>query len=512
MFGHRTNAQKRQDEKIRKEQKTAKKKEREAQANMSESEKRERKKKVAAEKRKQAKEKAREKDKVISERWKLGGKALEVVEEYKYLGIEMGKTSGRWNSVLNRKLASVEEKIRLVARSGFKSGRAKARVCVKVWKAMIRPIFEYGLEMIFCPQNTMRKIETAQHRMACRILGLSTEFTSQTFARNELGLEPVKLRQESLQLRWWWRLATANKDRLLYKVWRQRCMDVRNMGNGDRRDSTGKMSACVKLREVMVKNGFEDEWNDPTLAEAITQGEWMKRVAEAMKKREEEETEKGVKSCAERGWMSEEHARKVMQGAKMFKPYLDCANRSKGTWLKTKLRSNKLELFDVIGEQHKPQWPPQLRTCWLCHKEVEDTAHFVSKCDAYKDEREKYIETVKERLTNECGREGERVMNEIQWNDANELANIILSTSATELKDKATAATIDRASMNYIAKIWKIRCDRLGGETKIKEGQLYIENEKKEKEKEKEKKEKEKNEMNENRRRKRKRNKKRQKK
>ena len=85
-----------------------------------------------------------------------------------------------------------------------------------------------------------------------------------------------------------------------------------------------------------------------------------------------------------------------------------------------------------------------------------------------------FIATVQERLKKEGGDEGERLMNETKWDDANDIADLVLSANTIGIKNKATAEAINRASMNYIAQIWKKRCERLGGETKIRDGQLQI--------------------------------------
>jgi hypothetical protein len=286
----------------------------------------------------------------------------------------------------------------------------------------------------------------------------------------------MELRQENLQLRWWWRLAATDKNRLLYKVWMKRCeqvrkiRDMKNMG-----EEEGRMSACVKMKEVLTRNGFEREWNDPTSTTETLQGEWITKIEEEMKKREEIARKKGIERCVERGCMSREHAEKVITQVLTFQPYLDCAN-NEGTWLKTRLRSNQLYLFDILGKQQQPQWSHSLRTCWICHKEEEDVRHFVVGCTEYEEERKKYVEIVKEGLKNEGKEEGQKIIQNTQWEDKDSLIAMILSTNENSIKNKDIAAMINRASMSYLSKIWKKRNEKLGGTITIIHGQIQIEN------------------------------------
>jgi hypothetical protein len=142
----------------------------------------------------------------------------------------------------------------------------------------------------------------------------------------------------------------------------------------------GELSTCKIMKEVLMKNGFEKEWKDITLAAQETQQEWVQKVELAMKEREKQATEEGIERTVKRGQMSREHAEKVMSESLTFKTYLDCANRSNGTWLKTRLRANQIDLFDVLAQRESPQWPEGFSRCWLCHNSKENVQHFVIEC------------------------------------------------------------------------------------------------------------------------------------
>lgn len=377
--------------------------------------------------------------------WNLGGKKLEIVEEYKYLGLEMGRDIARWRTVLNRKIITAEQVMRRVIVSGFRRGHMKAEQCVKIWKGLIRPILEYGLEVISGPKATMKKLETVQHKMGCAILGLPTS-TSATYVRSELGLVQIATRQDDLRLRWWRRLAVSKQNRLLYKIWMKRCEQVREMR------TRGRLSICVKLKEVLLKHGFENEWMDPMSVTDISLQQWEKRVEDAMKEHEQKIIEEKKEENREK---LGEQMEKVVLEEPSFKAYLRNRNTGDGVWLQSRCRSNMLRVLDVIGRQQRPEQEREQRMCKMCNREEETVMHFVARCTSYTQQRQQLIQIAQQRLRNECedGTEVERQMN---WNNSDTIADIAMAMSNIDMDEK-TAAKLNRAGMNYLSAIWKER-------------------------------------------------------
>ena len=360
----------------------------------------------------------------------------------------MGRDSARWRTVLNRKIITAEQVMRRVIVSGFRRGHMKAENCVKIWKGLIRPILEYGLEVISGPKATMKKLETVQHKMGCAILGLPTS-TSATYVRSELGLVAITTRQDDLRLRWWRRLATSKENRLLHKIWKMRCEQVREMRGPQ---SRGRLSLCVNLKTVLMKHGFEDEWNNPMRVTEISQEEWERKIESTMKEHEKKMIEeKKMESREKLG----EQIDKVILEEPSFKIYLRNSNRGDGVWLQTRCRSNMLRVADVIGYQQKKVEIDEDRICKICKTERETVLHFVSRCTAYTQQRQQLKNIAQQRLREECedGREVERQMD---WTDSNTIADIAMAMSTIKMKD-TTAASLHRAGMNYLSIIWKER-------------------------------------------------------
>ena len=401
-----------------------------------------------------------QRDRWSRQSWKLAGEKLLVVREYKYLGIEMGNERARWSSVVKRKLTTAEMQMRILVHSGCKQGHLRPRSSVQAWKTLVRPILEYGLEIIKCTKAEMQQMERIQNYIGRRILGVP-ECTSATFVRNELGLETIAARQEMLQLRWWWRLANADTERLMYKVFTHRCEQVRTMRQ---RKEKGRDSCCVALRDVMVKHGFEAEWNDPTLLIGVTQEEWNTRVDAACSEEAKAVTREGIERG--RGRMHKDVDR-IMSEEPMFKDYLDEVSRSEGTRLKTLLRANALQLMGVIGKWSGQQWPESLQRCWLCATEEEDATHFVARCPAFAAERTTFVSIVRQRIHEEM------MDRQLEWTEAQTISDIVLSSQAIKMNEN-TARSVNKTSRNYLCAIWRKRNELFGGEPKIVNKELIF--------------------------------------
>jgi hypothetical protein len=81
-------------------------------------------------------------------RWMLSGKVLELVGEYKYLGVETGKRvrSGRWNTLLQRLYRQAKSALSLLMYRAGGSDGLSATLTQRMWVAEGRPLVEYGCE------------------------------------------------------------------------------------------------------------------------------------------------------------------------------------------------------------------------------------------------------------------------------------------------------------------------------------------------------------------------------
>ncbi len=82
--------------------------------------------------------------------WVLGGRRLELVNEYKYLGAEAGKSSGaagRWNSLMLRLHGKAKCALAALMYQCGGSNGLRPRAAIAHWKSSVRPVCEYACEL-----------------------------------------------------------------------------------------------------------------------------------------------------------------------------------------------------------------------------------------------------------------------------------------------------------------------------------------------------------------------------
>ena len=173
---------------------------------------------------------------VESRVWRLGGDSISCMPWYKYLGIEFEqrRATGKWNRFLERlyKKATAAANI-LVWRAGG-AGALAASTLVRLWKAKVRPIMEYGAELWHGEISNAwtEKLEGLQYNFA-KILGCRGASPARTATLAELDLQELWVRRVKLKLIYWGKLCRCDENRLVNVVFRNRRSQV-DMGNAAR--------------------------------------------------------------------------------------------------------------------------------------------------------------------------------------------------------------------------------------------------------------------------------------
>ena len=108
---------------------------------------------------------ARKKSKV---EWMLGGGKVDQVDSYKYLGLEIKGNLG-WTKFKERLIEKAKKTMRIAWAMGIRKGRLTVRAACGVWITLVRPILEYGAEILGAGE--WEEAEKLQREMAKRILG-----------------------------------------------------------------------------------------------------------------------------------------------------------------------------------------------------------------------------------------------------------------------------------------------------------------------------------------------------
>ena len=81
--------------------------------------------------------------------WYLGGRALKVTSQYKYLGLEFGAIPkrGKWNAYLRRMYTKAKSGMQFMMYQGGGANGLSPPAMAHQWKALCRPLLEYGCEL-----------------------------------------------------------------------------------------------------------------------------------------------------------------------------------------------------------------------------------------------------------------------------------------------------------------------------------------------------------------------------
>ena len=297
-------------------------------------------------------------------RWMLSGKVLELVGEYKYLGVETGKSVGlgRWNTLLQRLYRQAKSALSLLVYRAGGSGGLNATL-IQMWVAEGRPLLEYGCQLWggMISKDWERKLESVQSQFGRATLGLHGT-PAAVGVRMELALSSLRSRRRRLKLGLWDKFCRADPTRLLSLIFRRRHREV-CMGGGP-------SSQLHAFKEILQESSLKDCWRDRS--SAVDRVGWSKvadRAASWVSLREELEEVQASSSLQVYSSLELKPVR-VPQ-------YLDDYNNVEGTRLLSKCRLGHLRLLGSVARDMS--WPLLRAQCLLCRSgEVENVQHFLS--------------------------------------------------------------------------------------------------------------------------------------
>ena len=313
-------------------------------------------------------------------KWKLDGHQLNVVPEYKYLGMESGLQPhrGPHRSFCSRLIHTTTHRAHDILLSGCEMNELDARCSSRLWGSLCRPILEYGSEVWKPNQTQSKEMEQVQGWFARRVLGCSQN-TPAVFATSELGLRSLAIRREQYHLRYWRRLCLALPERLLHCVFRQRVRDVKVTPH------LSKHSLCSMMHETLMKYDLEDQWEQVATDQVFETDEWETKVTKLVQT--EEATARQILLAARTSL--DTYASALIPELGQMAPYLLHSRNREGAWIQCRLRADCLPLMRTLSRQCRPLRSDIHATCTLCppptgaeEESVETVTHFLSECQS----------------------------------------------------------------------------------------------------------------------------------
>jgi hypothetical protein len=328
------------------------------------------------------------------------------------------------------------------------------------------------------------------------------------FVESELGMMSISARKDELTLRWWWRLQQQIQMRVhraISSVARHKWQlvqllhgDIAALADddqtGDSGSNKGQHSDLNKMRELLLRYGFVQEWKYGIDSVAVEQEEWTTRVQKAVRTRELQNRQQKIGSQPSLKDSGYAECAQAKDNDYKVASYLDDVYNREAMYRRMELRAGSLRLLANVGRHAKPQWDPRECYCQLCKmREKEDTTHVLVRCPFFNEHRKRLLEELAGRLETDSESAavqsyGRVVMDRIRQLSAEELWLVMLDginsldlqcpssdsdvasgkTSKQDQKERTLAvqsvhSKVERTVSNYVWICWKARERRLRG-------------------------------------------------
>nr|XP_054589577.1 uncharacterized protein LOC129153652 isoform X2 [Nothobranchius furzeri] len=197
---------------------------------------------------------------------RVGGEVLPQVEEFKYLGV-LFTSEGRRDREIDRRNGSASAVMRTLNQSVVVKRELSRKARLSIYRSIYVPILTYGHELWVVTERTRSRIQAAEMSFLRRVAGLSLrDRVRSSDIREGLGVEPLLLRIERSQLRWFGHLVRMPPGRLPGEVFRA-CPAVRRPPGRPRTRWRGYISNLVRERlgvlpeELVEKAGERTVWS-----------------------------------------------------------------------------------------------------------------------------------------------------------------------------------------------------------------------------------------------------------
>ncbi len=311
-------------------------------------------------------------------RWLLDGAVISTVDEFKYLGTELGKRRGAYTTFFKRLVSAVRRRASDLVLSGCSMNELDARCSARLWNTLARPILEYGAETWLPTATQADELERVQAHYSRRVLGCANG-VPRAFACGELGFRSLAARRDELRLRYWQRLRSVPPERLLARVFRQRVSDVQ------RDEPRCRRSLCHSLMVSLREYELDEHWEQASTEPPPDADQWVSMVRRTVTAREQQLRALNVSQLPTLRF----YGAGLMPKLDHMAGYLRRTRNAEGVWIRCRLRADALPLMQVLGRHSDPRWTDRECACMLCaHRvvpqaaAVETAEHFVALCPA----------------------------------------------------------------------------------------------------------------------------------
>lgn len=160
----------------------------------------------------------------------LNGKAIEQVDNFKYLGVRLD-SKGNHEIEINDRIDSAAKVYHSLRNSFLGKREVSLKAKMSIYRAVFVPILTFGCESWVLTKRLKSKIQSIEMKYLRRVLGVTRrDRIRNDTIREQLKVQPVAKWIENCQLRWYGHLKRMEDKRPVKRVWEAKSQKRKNRG------------------------------------------------------------------------------------------------------------------------------------------------------------------------------------------------------------------------------------------------------------------------------------------
>ena len=298
------------------------------------------------------------------EKWMIGDTKLEVVTEYKYLGVTLS-TRICTNTILADLITRAKAASIQILRSLKKLTVVTPDVLFKVFDAQVQPILLYGSEI--WGNYDCKRIEIVHMYVLKWFLNVAAR-TPNVMIYGDTGRYPLDINAQIRSVKYWLKLLRMDHDRYPHQVYMSMLNSV---------DSKSNWASKMKL--LLLKYDFEREWNGQVVH---NETEFLRLLKNKMIENYSINWKKCIESSVRYSFY------RIVKIDHCVEPYLYVLDKRV---FRDALIRFRMGITDLFVHKYRYSAAPFTNICPLCMENVEDEIHFLLYCPATFDLRMRYL-------------------------------------------------------------------------------------------------------------------------
>jgi hypothetical protein len=295
--------------------------------------------------------------------FRYGGKDLEVVKSFKYLGVHF-QDDGGWTTHMKYVLGKAQKATEGIGKLLSNQSLAQA-TRMWVWLTLVRPMIEYGMQVWTPTSSDFKKLERIQLKVAKTILGCCSH-TPTPAVLGDLGLCSLVNRQKIVRLTAWEKVMRMQPHRLTQQVWRSKELKLHP------NPRSWRLTIRPLVKTVSKRSHKSEKW--PQIGCMLQNTKELRGMA------------KNYSTLRDYvNWIQYIHPM----------VYLTQGHNPRHGKVVFKMRSNTLPIAEVLARGREDA----TGICKCCDKGViENLSHFLLECDGTKEARRRLVSSLPEKV------------------------------------------------------------------------------------------------------------------